>query len=343
MRLRVFRGPDLASAMQSVRRTLGENGLILETREAGGGIEILAAADPADISADVPTSPEPLAIVPPRGSAASALRDSLASHGLSPAVVARLVEDDLAASLSATIRFGALPLESGGAPLVFAGEPGAGKTLSVIKIATRLVLGGHVPLVISADDRKAGAIEQLASMTRLLGLTVIVAHDADQLRRAIGRRASDAPVLIDAPGLDIFSASDRAALTEMRDASAAEIILVLPAGLDVGEASEMATEYAALGTERMLATRLDVARRLGGIVEPAFRSGLVLTEGGTAAGAAGGLAPLTPPSLADRLRAPARPSVRRLAATGTDRCLLDEQECSGDGLKRRHPADFGSR
>ena len=342
MRLRVFRGPDLASAMRSVRRALGEDGLILETREAGGGIEILAAADPAGPSEDARTSPEPLAIAPPRGSAASALRDSLASHGLSAPLLPHLLEGDLAAALASTIRFGALPLDRGCAPLVFAGEPGAGKTLSVIKIATRLVLGGRAPLVISADDRRAGAIEQLASMTRLLGLTMIVANDAEQLRRAIGRRANDAPVLIDAPGLDVFSTADRAALTTMRDAAAAEIVLVLPAGLDAAEASETATEYAAIGARRMLATRLDVARRLGGIVEPAFRSGLMLTEGGTSADAASGLAPLTPSMLADRLREPAFVAARHPARRRADPSSQDDQECPADGPEKRHPADFGS-
>ncbi len=342
MRLRVFRGSDLASAMQSVRRALGDDGLILETREAGGGVEILAAAaDPNGHPEDQRSSPEPLAIAPPRGGA-SILRESLASHGLSEALLSRLVDGDLLTTLASSIRFGVLPLDRGCAPLVFAGPPGAGKTCSVIKIATRLVLGGRTPLVISADDRRAGAIEQLASMTRLLGLTMIVAHDAEQVRRAVSRRANDAPVLIDAPGLDVFSIADRAALTATSEAASAEIALVMPAGLDVDEASDVATAYATIGARRMVATRLDVARRIGGIVEPAFRSGLILTEGGIAADVASGLAPLTPKMLADRLREPACAFPRPHARPIGDRCSSDQQECSADGPRKRHPAGLGS-
>jgi flagellar biosynthesis protein FlhF len=50
----------------------------------------------------------------------------------------------------------------------------------------------------------------------------------------------------------------------------------------------------------MLPTRLDLARRLGGILTAAS-TGLALTEAGMGPGAADGLVPLTPEWLAQRL------------------------------------------
>ncbi len=337
MRLRVFRGPDLAAAMTAVRRAFGEDGLILETREAECGIEIVAAS-----AAGPSGTPAPLVIPPPRDSDGSILRESLASHGISADLVQKLLEPDLVQGLASSIRFGKLPLRLGDAPLFFAGEPGAGKTLSVIKVATRLVLRGESPLVISTDGNKAGAIEQLAAMTQLLGLTLVVAREPGQLRRAVARRIGGAPVLIDGAGLDIFSDGDRASLAALSKAASAEILLTLPAGLDVGHACEIAAAYAALGASHLLPTRLDISRRLGGIIEPAVRSGLVLTEAGNAPGAVDGLVPLDPLMLAERLRTPAGRRDRLPAPISGDPLASSEQEWSTDGSTTRHAVAAGT-
>ncbi len=53
----------------------------------------------------------------------------------------------------------------------------------------------------------------------------------------------------------------------------------------------------------LVATRLDLARRLGGVLAAAARTGLALTEAGIGPGAADGLLPLTPEWLAARLLA----------------------------------------
>lgn len=303
MRLLVFRGRDADAAMRAVRRALGADALILETRAGDDGIEILAAAgedtraagerrhQPADLT------PPP----PPRGSPLDRRRADLEWHGLRGDLRDALLEPDLDAALARTLRFGSLELSLGAAPLLFAGQPGAGKTLSVIKLATRLVLAGRPPLVIAADGRKAGAIEQLATMTCLLGLTLIVAETPDQLRRAMARRVDGAPVLVDGPGLLLDDPVDAELLGAIGAAIAAEIVLVLPAGLDPDEAGEIARAHAACGARSLLATRLDASRRVGGIVAAVAASGLTLTEYGHGTDPARDLSPLTAATLARRL------------------------------------------
>lgn len=76
--------------------------------------------------------------------------------------------------------------------------------------------------------------------------------------------------------------------------------MVLPAGLDAGEAADLAGAYAACGARLLAATRLDLARRIGGVLAAAG-AGLALAEAGIGPGAADGLVPMTPDLLATRL------------------------------------------
>ncbi|MDP3418376.1 MAG: GTPase, partial [Falsiroseomonas sp.] len=82
-------------------------------------------------------------------------------------------------------------------------------------------------------------------------------------------------------------------------------VLVLPAGLDPDEAAETAGAFRLLGCRHLLPTRLDSARRLGSVLAAAA-VGLPLTEAGTGPDASGGLEPLTPEGLAQRLATPVR-------------------------------------
>ena len=316
MKLRVFSGPDLATALASLRRALGDDALILETREiaseAGGGVEILASVDRS--------TPEPAAVGSDSAPALQQRRGALTWQGIGPELSSRLMEADLLHAVTKTLAFGDLPLTPGAAPLFFAGEPGAGKSLTVMKLATRLVMAGKPPLVISVDGRKAGATEQLASVTRILNLPLIVADDPAQLRRAVRRREGDAAVLIDGPGMVVSDAKDGDFLKALAGEVGAEIVFVLPAGLDAGEAAETALDYATAGARRLVATRMDVSRRIGAVLEAAFRSRLLLTVCGTGPELAGGLEPLTASMITERLLSTAARARRPLDAPVRESC-----------------------
>ena len=77
--------------------------------------------------------------------------------------------------------------------------------------------------------------------------------------------------------------------------------LVLAAGMDVAETTDLARAYAAAGVRLLVGTRFDIARRLGGILAASANAGLALTEAGIGPGAADGLLPITPAWLATRL------------------------------------------
>ncbi len=299
MRLKLFQAPNMTAAMALVRSSLGPDALILSTRRVAEGIEVTAALEPA---LDEPQPLPPPALPPSPSPPVEAERDAaLTWHGVPRDLVDTLAPGRLADALAGALPFGALPLD-GAAPLLVAGPPGAGKTLTVAKLATRLVMAGRTPFVVTADGQRAGAPEQLAAYTRLLGLTLVVASTPAPLSRALAR-SQGSPVLIDTPGLDPFDASARDELLALAATASAVTVLALPAGLDPAEARELAEAFAEAGAAFLVATRLDLSRRLGGVLAAASAR-LALTEAGVGPGAANGLRPLTPELLASRLLLP---------------------------------------
>lgn len=268
MRLKLYRASGMSQAMARVRAELGEDALILASRRVGDGVEVTAALEP-----DEPPAADP------------ALLAALEYHGLP-------------ASFQPTnLTFAPLPLND--QPLLFVGPPGAGKTLTVARLATRLVMAGTKPMVITADGGRAGATEELAAFTKLLGINLVVACHPVTLGRALSHR-SDAPTLIDTTGRDAFDPAQLEELSALAATADAAMVLVLPAGLDAAEAADVAQAFAGIGTRLLVATRLDLAHRLGGILSAAG-VGLALTEAGVGPGAADGLQPMTQEWLTARL------------------------------------------
>ena len=286
MRLKRYRASGMAQAMAQVRAELGEDALILATQRLGNGVEVTAALEPDE------GPPTPLVSVDPT------LVAALDFHGVPALLRSDLQRGDLATNLASSLSFAALPLEE--RPLLIVGPPGTGKTLTVARLATRLVMSGIKPLVITADGKRAGATEQLAAFTKLLGINLIVACHPVTVGRALTRREPDTPVLIDSPGCDAFDPAQVEELSELASTANAATVLVLSGGLDPAEAVDVSRVYAAAGARLLVATKLDLARRLGGILAAAG-AGLALTEAGIGAGAADGLLPITPAWLAARL------------------------------------------
>src|SRR6185312_7162795 len=273
MRLKLYRASGMAEAMSSIRAELGVDALILSTRRVGSGVEVTAALPDED---DHPPPPPPPAPDPERLA-------SLAFHNVPAALADQLRHGELSDALGQALPFAPLPLSHGARPLLFAGPAGAGKTLTVARLAARRVIGGVSPSVVTADGRRAGATEQLAAFTRLLGLNLLVANHPATLGRAMAHRQAGAPVLIDAPGSDPFDPAQREEVAAL--------------------AADLAAAFAAAGATMLVATRLDVTRRLGAVLAAAHAGGLALAEAGIGPGAADGLVPMTPGLLAERLLA----------------------------------------
>ena len=289
MRLKVFHAATTAEALAAIRKELGADAVILGIRKQGRAVEVTAACEPP---------PDDPVILPPVMRAAPGM--ALSRHNLPAPLAARLVAERVEDALAREFRFTDLP-DGTERPLLLAGPPGAGKTLTAGKLATRAVLAGTPPLLVTTDAKRAGATEQLAAFARILGLSIAVAQTPAALAKALSGRAPGQPVLIDTAGGDPFDATEAAFLVSMVRAADAEVIAVLPAGLDADEAAELARAYALLGSRLMVPTRLDQARRLGSVLAAAWSGPLAFAEAGCGPGPADGLIRLTPSLLARRL------------------------------------------
>ena len=102
-------------------------------------------------------------------------------------------------------------------------------------------------------------------------------EDAGALRDAISMQTESGTILIDTAGRNPFHEEERQRLRALIEACG-EAVLVLSADMDSSDAIDMAHEFRLLGAKRLLMTRLDMTRRLGGLLRVAFESRLPLAN-----------------------------------------------------------------
>ncbi len=140
------------------------------------------------------------------------------------------------------------------------GPSGAGKSHLLATLALQHVLSGsRQPLyLVSCDQQRFGAREQLQALGRVLRLPVLFAGDAEVLREELAALPGNARVLLDTAGVDHGDGAGLAALGALLDtAGISHRALVMP--LDMAEAVQHDTlaAYAALTPSGVVATRGD--------------------------------------------------------------------------------------
>jgi len=317
MRLRTFTAGTLHEAMALVRREMGADAVIIATHDApGGGVEVRAAAERAARSAP---REKPQAAIARREAERKETRgdedtgltriaQALHWHRLTERAARGLIEtaadfaDDVAGvTLARAIeaRYVAHPIEPvPRAPILFSGPPGGGKTSVVARIAARCRASGGEALLIGADAG-AGGFDQLRAYGQLLNMNTELA-ESPRAMAALLRNASPGPVLIDGPPVNPFDLEDLDETAELADAAGAEIVAVLEGGADAADAEDVASLFGSIGAGRVVVTKLDAARRLGGLVA-AGEGGLAYAQIAASPFIGAGLAPATPLRLARAL------------------------------------------
>jgi flagellar biosynthesis protein FlhF len=345
MRVRTFTAASMPDAMAQVRAEMGEDAVILSSQRSKRGIEIKAAAErkPAAQLSDmegvygrlaaleaelerrlVAAVVEPRAPVPrpaPEVWTSDTIAARLVFHEFPHALVAKLIRTAeklggepgpawLGQALDAHLAFQPLPPDLERA-VILVGPPGAGKTACAAKLAVRSVLAGRAAALVTTDTG-AGAASQIAAFAELIRMPVETAETPEALAATLAAlRAADPSraLIIDTPGINPFDAAEMARLKALVGVADAEPVLITPAH-GGGDLEDHAAMFAALGVQRLIATRLDIARRLGGIVQAALASGLALAQGGASPYIAETLEPLNPFSLARRLLTGAADPIR---------------------------------
>lgn len=380
MRLKSFYAKTMSEAMQIVRDTLGEDAIIVATREENGGksVRVTAAVEQRDDSTyndphfelgqgEKQTSSagvgaeeneilysnkpmEPSEEASPKlsntnwlqyddeedeeGYVIEYLTDTMLQHSVPGDVLDNIVStaamvghDEPLNTLNATFEhlynFHPLPQKPTRKALMLVGPPGAGKTLATAKIAARFVMEGYKVGVVTTDTVRAGGVEQLSSLAKLMKCELRRAKTPQDLKAHLQELDDKVDqIIIDTGGSNPHDVDDMRDLAALINVSAIDPVLVIQSGLDADESSEIARSYALLGIQRMLPTRLDISRRFGGLLSAAQKSGMAFTDASDTPKVANGLTVLNPDMLS-KLFLPSYPDAHKRHAL--EKRLDDDQ------------------
>lgn len=222
----------------------------------------------------------------------------------------------LSHALDLRLNFEPLPLAPR-APVMLVGMPGSGKTVTLAKLAANAIMDGKTPDLITTDTQRAGAAAQGQAYSQLLDQTLHMADSIDTLSLLLEENAASGnhlpdltqrPCFIDTASVNPFDRVEWAALKRIVDGARivadTEPVLVMSATGDAALMSEVATHFAGLGVRRLIATQVDISRRLGTVLTAADTSRLSLAQISVTPYLARGLSPMHPHVCARLILAP---------------------------------------
>ncbi len=310
MRIKTYTALSVPEAMNKIRQDFGAGAVILSNHRTLDGVRITVGLEDAEPDAQI----QDALFGSPVDQYAERIQKSLRAASVPPLLIERILNalpamlegqqvGALSQALDALFQFEALPMSASKRAFMLVGACGAGKTIAVAKMAVKGKISGKKITVITTDVKRAGAIEQLEAFTKILDLNLIKVRKPDLLKMTVEEnRAKSDLILIDTAGVNPFLKADMDTLrTMLSDTQGIEPILVMSAGMDANESGEIGDIFRNLGCHRLLATRLDLSRRLGNILWAAQSNGYALTDVGISPHVSEGLCPLKPKSLAELL------------------------------------------
>ncbi len=307
MRLRQFHAQSVPEAMQKVRESLGEDAIILATRDdPDGGVSVTAALE------DEALEEFSFADDQPDLGSVDIIAEALAYHKVPKNLSERLLQESsdrvrsswreaFQEALGAIFRFGDHDIAQIDRPILLLGTPGVGRSAAAARLALRYRLAGQPCRIVTLDGEKAGGLAQITTFAKALSVDLAVADSAEELARRVADSGPDCQLVIDAPGCNPLDEAALARLGEMLEAAKAKAVTVLSAGGDTAESAETALAFASLGTESVITTKLDLARRYGGLLSAAFVGGIALAAWSRSGSLGTPLAPYSSATLTDLL------------------------------------------
>ncbi len=311
MRIKTYIAPTVAEAMEQIRKDFGSDILIISNQHVKEGVRLTVGVEEEISENEI----EEALFGPLEERTLLQIKEALEKHRVPDILIERILlacrdfsqEKDsttvLSKGLDRIFKFNPLPEHTSKRAFMLVGSSGSGKTIAVAKLAVRAKIAGKRIGVITTDMKRAGAIEQLSAFTKILEVDLVKIRKAELLKEAIdGLRTFSDMIVIDSPGINPFVRSEVDYLIDLKgDIEGLEPILVMSAGLDAFEASDIAESFLALGCKRLLPTRLDLSRRFGSILYAAYTNSLGLCDAGTSPHVSQGLCPIEAVSLAQML------------------------------------------
>jgi flagellar biosynthesis protein FlhF len=292
MRIKSFSGPSIAKTMDYIRSELGEEAVILSCVEGHQQVRITAALDlsphqkatlgPLKLQKLIDQAPHLTTPFTPSLHAAEIISRSFEHHNV-PGMMMDQLLPTVTRSLSHLTRstggaspgealalafgehYGFTPLDMATltTPLMLIGPPGVGKTVTLVKLGVTALKAGRQVQLITTDQYKAGAVDQVSTLSQALGVQSHVAPTPQQLGEVLARMPAGVLPLIDTPGINPFLPSDLHLLNGLIFTVRHPPVVVLASGGDPKEAADICLAFKGLGANRLMVTKIDTSRRFG--------------------------------------------------------------------------------
>jgi flagellar biosynthesis protein FlhF len=160
--------------------------------------------------------------------------------------------------------------------MAFVGTTGVGKTTTIAKIAAELSLKKRKKVgLISIDNYRIGAIEQIKCYARILGVPCFPAFDEKDMKFAFKRLCEKEIILIDTAGQSHYDTSRMLELEKyIQGETKIDTHLLISTNTDENEMINITKKFNNLDIKSYIFTKTDETKNLGVIINQIFRSNI---------------------------------------------------------------------